>query len=187
MKGKCNRLSLDEGALTRGLARRGELALNAEAERLAEIMKQESRMTTHDGAPGKPEWREEIARNIGITAKGIAADKVSVDVGYMPTGLSEEVRSMVVAYGSGDKAEGGGKAIHAGPRGRSVWGDDLTEKHPSRASSEYPLPEAFNQEGNRFVENAMRRLRTQFGDRVQAAYAGLPDAAYHKNVRVDET
>lgn len=142
-------------------------------------------MATHGGAPGKPGWREDIARNIGITACAITADSVSVDVGYVPTGKADEVRAMVVGYGSGDKAEGGGEAIHAGPTGRSVWGKDLDGKHPSRAKTMYPLPEAFNQEGNQFVSNALRRAQAQFGERVQGACAALPDVVYHGKVRVD--
>ena len=186
MSRKCNLLSLDEEALMRSLTRHGERVLESEARRLAEIMKHEARMTTHGGAPGKPDWREEIAQNIGISAKGKTADSISVDVGYEPTSLAEKVRARVVAHGSGDKAEGGGSAIHAGPTGRLVWGGDLSEKRPSRAQTVYPLPSGFNQKGNRFVTNAMRRLQTQFGDRVQLTFSLLPGVVYHGKVRVNE-
>ena len=128
MNGKCNQIFLDEGALMRTLARHGKDTLEAEGNRLAEIMKHEVQMTTHGGAPGKQTWRDEITRNIRITTKGISVDRITIDVGYESTALAEEVRAQVVAHGSGDKAEGGGgEAIHAGPTGRSVWGDDLSE------------------------------------------------------------
>lgn len=181
---RCNQLSLDEAALMQALRTRGQRVLDAEAHRLVGIMRQEARDTTQGGAPGKPDWREEIARNIGIVARGITADGLSVDVGYSPGDDADGARAMVVGYGSGDRAAGGGQPITAGPPGRSVWDADLAGKHPSRARSVYPLPGAFNQEGNRFVADALRRLRTQFAGRVQLSFALLPGVVFHGKVRV---
>lgn len=62
----------------------------------------------------------------------------------------------------------------------------LRASHPSRAKSEYDLPEEFNQQGNRFVENAVRRMQTKFGDRLESAFAAEPDGTFYGNVHVRE-
>lgn len=167
------------------LSQRAEQALKAEGDRLIVIMEHEAQLTTHGGAPGKPSWRDEIERNLGHVATTVTADGISMDFGYSPSGMADKVRAMIVAYGSGDKADGGGEKIHAGPPGRSVWDDDLTGRHPSQAKSEHPMPDAFNQEGNRFIENAMRRAQTEFGGLTKAAFAFLPDRMYWEKVRVN--
>lgn len=166
------------------LTNRGHKALEAEGRKLAGIMKQEVQHTTHGDAPGKPAWRDHIERNIGQTATTITTDAISIDVGYDYDGKSDEVRAMIVAHGSGDKADGGGNRITAGPPGRSVWDEDVTGKHPSRAKSTYELPEEFNQHGNQFVENAMRRMRTQFGEYVEEAFREMPSSAVYGKVKV---
>lgn len=166
-------------------SRQGLAALKMEGDKLAAIMKQEVQHTTHGGAPGKPAWRDHVERSIGHVATSITADTLSVDVGYDVSGKSDEVRAMIVAYGSGDKADGGGSPITAGPPGRSVWDGDVTGKHPSRAKSTYALPDAFNQQGNQFVLDAMRRMQTRFGDAVEQAFREMPDGTVYTKVRVD--
>ena len=157
-----------------------------EGEQLAGIMKQEVRLTTHGNAPGKPGWREDIERSIGKVATSVTATGISIVVGYSPLDTPDKVRAMIGAHGSGDKAEGGGARIHAGPPGRSVWNEDVTGKHPSKAKANYALPDAFNQQGNRFVENAVRRMEGRFGKAVDAAFASMPDSVVYEKVRVDE-
>lgn len=149
-------------------------------------MRQEAWHTTHGEAPGKPTWRDTVAKNIGIKAKAVTADRISVDVGYSPDSQVDEVRAMIVAYGSGDKAGSGGKPIRAGPTGRSVWNDKLDGKHPSHAQHEYPLPDAFNQAGNQFIADAMHRMRTQFGDRIKQAFRDTPEDMVATKVRVKQ-
>ena len=147
-------------------------------------MKREVMNTTHGGAPGKPDWRKEIARNLDKTAVAVTDDSVSMDFGYSPSDKADEVRAMVVEAGSGSAA--GGKPITAGPNGRSVWNSELDGKHPSRAKSVYKLPAQFNQKGNHFVENAIRMTKTTFGTMTEEAFATTPDSAYYGNVKVDK-
>ncbi len=182
MNGRCNELSLDEGALMAALTETAKQGLLMEGEALLAIMRAEAGRTTNGGAPGKPEWRREIAGNLNHVATAVAGDGISMDFGYSPAGLADEVRAMVVNEGSGSAA--GGAAIHAGPTGRSVWDSELSGRHPSRAKTEYDLPEGFNQKGNRFVENAVRRMQTRFGDRLEAVFAAEPDSTYYGNVHV---
>ena len=91
-------------------------------------------------------------------------------------------RAMIVEAGAGSAA--GNAPIHAGPTGRSVWDDDVSGQHPSRAKSEYLLPAEFNQKGNQFVENTMRIMETAYGDITEFVFATVPDSAYYGNVQV---
>lgn len=185
MNGKCNIISMDEGALMASLRREAQDALELEGQKLVNHMRREIRNTTHGGAPGKPEWRKEIADNLGRVAIAVTETSVSVDVGYSPSDKADEVRAMIVEAGSGSEA--GNEPVHAGPTGRSVWNEDVNGKHPSRAKSEYLLPAAFNQKGNQFVENAMRLMKTDFGNVTEAVFTLLPDSSYYGNVVVKES
>ena len=135
-------------------------------------MRREAAKTTHGGAPGKPDWRKEIANNLDHIATAVTGDSVSMDFGYSPSGKADEVRAMIVAVGSGSSA--GGSAIHAGPPGRSVWDGDVSGKHPS------------NQKGNQFVENAMRIMKTEFGMLTEIYMGSIPDHVYYGNVQVSK-
>ena len=146
MNGRCNELSLDEGALMSELRREAKDALQQEGEKLLKHMRREAHATTRGGTPGRSAWRAEIAANLRNTATAVTEDSVSMDFGYSSSGKADEVRAMIVNEGSGSAA--GGEAIHAGPPGRSVWDADVSGKHPSRAKTEYDLPEEFNQVGN---------------------------------------
>lgn len=159
-------------------------ALELEGQRLLAHMRREVMHTTHGGAPGKPDWRKDIARNLDKTAVAVTDDSVSMDFGYSPADKADEVRAMVVEAGSGSRA--GGKPITAGPTGRNVWNSDLDGKHPSRAKSVYGLPIEFNQKGNKFVENAMRMMQTEFGTLTETVFAATPDSVYYGNVRTEK-
>ena len=135
MNGRCNLIMLDEAALMSVLRDEAKEALELEGQRLLNHMRREVDRTICGGEPGKPAWRQEIAQNLEHTATAVTDDSISMDFGYSPSGKADEVRAMVVEAGSGSAA--GGDAIHAGPAGRSVWDDDLSERHPSRARSEY--------------------------------------------------
>lgn len=184
MKQSCNRISLDEAALMAALREEAKDALEREGQRLLSHMQHEVINTTHGGASGKPDWRKEIVRNLDKTAVAVTDDSVSMDFGYSPSDKADEVRAMLVEAGSGSAA--GGKPITAGPNGRSVWNSELDGKHPSRAKSVYKLPAEFNQKGNKFVENAMRMMQTEFGTITETVFATTPDSAYYGNVKVDE-
>ena len=184
MNGKCNQISLDEAQLMGILRQDAKDALALEGDRLLSHMRREVRMTTHGGAPGKPDWRAEITQNLGHVATAVTGDSVSMDFGYSPSDKPDEVRAMIVVDGSGSAA--GGTAIHAGPTGRSVWNDDVSGKHPSRAMGVYDLPEEFNQKRNRFVENALRMMQKEFGHETENVFSSTPDSAYYENVRVTD-
>ena len=147
-------------------------------------MRREVMNTTHGGAPGKPEWRQEIAQKVENTKTEITDDAVEMQFGYEPAGKADKVRAMIVESGSGSAV--GRAAIHAGPTGRVVWNSELDGRHKSKAKSVYDLPAAFNQTGNQFVENAMRMMQTEFGLLTELSFATMPDSAFYGNVVVEK-
>lgn len=183
MKQSCNRISMNEAALMAALQNEAKDALELEGQRLLAHMRREVMNTTHGGAPGKPEWRRKIVQNLDKTAVALTEDSVSMHFGYSPSDKADMVRAMVVERGSGSAAKG--SAITAGPTGRSVWNSELDSKHPSKAKSVYKLPAEFNQDGNRFVENAVRMMQTEFGTITENAFATTPDSVYYGNVMVN--
>lgn len=98
-------------------------------------------------------------------------------------GLSNYVRAMVIADGAGSSGSTG-VPITAGPPGRSVWDDDLAGKHPSKAKSTYKLPDGFNQKGNQFVENSLKRMRPHFKRILNSAMGTLPDLSKYVVVKM---
>ena len=184
---KCNHLSLDTGALMTELQGVAVSALKEEGETLMDAMRQEVRMTVDGNTPGRSAWREHIAQNIEHVSTTIADGGISMEFGYAPKGEADEARAMVVAYGSGDKAEGGGTPIHAGPAGRRVWDDELSGRKSSNAKSEYNLPAEFNQRGNLFVDNALKRTKIKFGGHLETAFRSLPSAVFYRKVAVKKS
>ena len=78
---------------------------------------------------------------------------------------------MLIAYGGGSEA--GGASIHAGPPGRIVWDDDLSDQKVSE-SSDHPMPKSFNQPGNRFPEVAKAEFEAHFTQIAQRVFANIP-------------
>lgn len=184
MTNPCNQLSLNEAALMSIFRDEAQNALTLEGQKLLFYMRQEAQRTVGGGGPGKPAWRSELAANLNHLATAVTDTSVSMDFGYSPSGKADLVRAMIIEAGAGSAA--GNAPIHAGPTGRSVWDDDVSGQHPSRAKSEYLLPAAFNQRGNQFMENAMRIMHTSFGDITEFVFSTVPDSAYYGNVQVSK-
>jgi len=182
MTNPCNQLSLNEAALMSIFRDEAQNALTLEGQKLLFYMRQEAQRTVGGGGPGKPAWRSELAANLNHLATAVTDTSVSMDFGYSPSGKADLVRAMIIEAGAGSAADNA--PIHAGPTGRSVWDDDVSGQHPSRAKTEYLLPAAFNQAGNRFMENAMRIMQTFYGDITEYVFATIPDSAYYGNVQV---
>lgn len=144
------------------------------------IMQQEVMQTVHGGGPGKPDWRREITRVLGEVYEQIANDYIEAGVG-VPSDENIEtiVKAMIVEQGSGSAV--GRPPIHTKP-GQLVWDDDMSGKHRSNAESVYDLPTAFNQQGNHFVENAMKRMKKHFQDVMSSAVGKIPDSVFFNNV-----
>ena len=114
-------------------------AIERASDEMVEDMKRLVHTVTHvgatgKGAPGDPAWRDELDSDIKRLwvefGKNSIEAAVGADNGY-GKGSYSYVRAMLIAYGSGSRANGapdwrGHAAIHAGPRGRTVWDDDLS-------------------------------------------------------------
>lgn len=154
-------------------------------ETLLDIMRDEIQRTVHGDGPGKPEWREALAADLREVYRVVADEVIEFGVGlpylnYADAGY-KFVRAMLVAYGGGNAAPGGEK-IHSRP-GELVWDDDLHDHGPSQALTEYDLPDAFNQEGNDFLSNAMRLMRVHFQGLLAKAGARLPKGLFSAHTR----
>jgi len=116
-------------------------------------------LKTVDGkTPGKAEWREATRAKLKVVSKEITDKFISVKVGLDENALLYEfVRAMLIDSGSGDKA--GGEPIRKKP-GEIVWDDDLKDQRESKATENKSLPPGFNQSGNEFISNAMRKMNT---------------------------
>lgn len=184
---RCGRLRIDEEALLKHVRTVLVELLEGATDQLLSIMRDEIQRTTHGGAPGKPEWRDALAADLREVYRVVADEVIEFGVGlpymsYADAGY-KFVRAMLVAYGSGNQAPGG-EAIHTRP-GELVWDEDLHDHHPSRALTEYNLPDAFNQVGNDFLMNAMKLMRTHFQSVLSKASALLPAQLFSGHTRIE--
>lgn len=135
---------------------------------------------TGKGAPGDPAWRNELDRDLKKlyleVSNDIIESAVGADNGY-GEGSYSWIRAMLIAYGSGSRSEAPGwrpHRIYAGPRGRIVWDDDLSDQKVSE-SSRHAMPDSFNQAGNMFHERAIEDVKQVFDKIAQRAFKTMPD------------
>lgn len=180
---KCARLGLNVTEVNRLIQNHLIQAMEQAEDKLIELMRQEIEKTTHGQAPGKPSWRKEVSSLLRETYRLITSSYMEFEVG-VPYEVAETllIKAMIIHEGSGSVV--GNPAIHAGPPGRPVWDGDLSGKKASSASSEYLLPAGFNQTGNKFVQNATRRMKAFFDEILDAACATLPSSIFFGNVTV---
>lgn len=171
MNNPCGTVQIQRDKLLSGIRQAIIAELEAETETLLSIMRREIHRTTHGGAPGKPDWRDELEQELREVYRVIANGVIEFGVGlpfesYADAGY-KFVRAMVIVYGSGSKV--GNPPIQSRP-GEIVWDDDLYERQPSTAKSAFLLPEEFNQTGNDFIRVSMELMKTHF----EAMLAVLP-------------
>ena len=137
-----------------------EWCLDQLGDLLLRWMQSEVMKTVDGNGPGKPEWRDEMRKKLKVISKDITDKHIAVEVGLDVDSMvfTDFVRAMVVAAGSGSAV--GNPEIEAGPLGRIVFNNDLDRQHASQVEDQYTLPEGFNQPGNEFVANAIRRMKT---------------------------
>lgn len=181
-----NKLTLDETAVMTQIKRHLIKTLRDAEKRLLDIMESEVLKTVYKGAPGKPEWREELKDSLRVLEEEITDEYMRADVGADVRPYTYQfVRAMLITYGGGSRAYKG-KRIKAGPKGRQVWTSDLDGMQPSRAESVYFLPKEFNQKGNQFVRNAAKLMQKYFKDILDEAVMTLPSSVFFGNVHVTE-
>lgn len=183
---KCNTLSLNIDATLDAIKSHYIEAMQKAEDKLIQIMREEIQQTTYKDAPGKPEWRNQISDMLQEVYRDITDDSIECNVG-LPPDLENQckymfIRAMIISEGSGSQV--GGFPITAGPTGRIVWNDALDGQNSSRAKSEYSLPNEFNQQGNHFVDNAIKRMRKHFSDILKEAAHALSPSVFYDNVTV---
>lgn len=138
---------------------------------------------TGKGAPGDPEWRDDLDRELKRLYEEATDKYLETGVGITYGRAYELVRAMLIAYGSGDKAVDpetgnnlGNPAIYAGPKGRQVWNNTLTGhvRGGSKIEKATPLPDEFNQRGNDFANRAIEELQAHFDAVVTGAMNNIP-------------
>lgn len=132
------------------------------------------------GGPGDPEWRNELDHDLKKLYLEVSNDMiesaVGADWGY-GEGSYSRVRAMLIAYGGGSRSTAPGwrpRKIHAGPPGRIVWDDDLSDQLVSE-SKRHAMPDSFNQAGNMFHERAIEEVEQVFSKIAEQAFATMPD------------
>lgn len=150
------------------------MALNEAADELLKAMRINASKTVHGDGPGKPEWRGEIDRDLKKLYFQVANDYLEFGVGLdYSDGTYQQIRAMIVAYGAGSAA--GNEPIARHPGGH-VWNDDLTGTTISRARTDTPLPQGFNQEGNDFINKSVEETRQKMDEIVAKAVARIPNS-----------
>lgn len=98
--------------------------------------------------------------------------------------LGDTIKARVVNTGMGNKADGGGRAVYAGPKGRAVWDRGLNVQFPSNQFF-HRLPDSWNHPGEHFVENATKLMEPLANDIAQAVFdAAIPKDILHRHVTV---
>lgn len=153
-------------------------------DRLIEILKEEVMNTVYGDGPGKPKWREELRNSIRELSRTVTDQYIELGAGAPALigqeGIAKKVRAMIVEEGGGSAV--GNPPIHRGPKGRSVWDDDITRRRPSKSNSTSLLPSEFNQPGNHFIENAVKRIQTVMVDTINEASRNLPITIFSDNL-----
>ena len=148
-------------------------------DKLIELMRDQVNVTIYGGGPGKPEWRSLVQKEIRRVYRDVAENYIESGVGLpYNEGSWKYVRAMLINLGSGDKSENPdwpARPIQTRP-GHQVWNDNLDGLQQSGAESVYLLPDQFNQEGNHFIENAMKMMGKYFQDILDSAAANLPSS-----------
>lgn len=186
IKIELNKLSIDEvGMMNLMFHHFLEAFFEAEQE-LVKIMAHEITRTVGGNGPGKPAWRESLKQMVRVVSYKYLDTFMESEIGLDESiGFANYVRAQLIAHGGGSSGPTG-VPITAGPPGRSVWDDDLSGKKASQAQSEYTLPAGFNQPGNEFVENAMKRMETYFPRLLRAALRSLPATLMARRVVVSK-
>ena len=130
--------------------------------------------------PGKPEWRDELEKDIRKFGKQVAEEyaKILVGVPY-EDGSAKMARAMLINYGGGSKGPTG-EPIRTKP-GRFTWDDDMEGKSQSTARTEYLLPDAFNQQGCHYFEEALDLMKGIYLPYFQSALRNVNFARYVKS------
>lgn len=97
--------------------------------------------------------------------------------------LGDTIKAHVINTGMGNKADGGGNAVYAGPKGRAVWDRGLNTQFPSNQLF-HMLPDSWNHPGEHFVDNATKLIEPLANDIAQVIFDAIPKDILQRHVTV---
>lgn len=168
------RIEVDQHRLVEVIKKYLLLGLDKAVDRLTSVMEKEIGYNiTH----GRSDWRRSLAKSIGEVYRTVKNDVYEVGVGVNPDKFDYHIIvAGMLTHGSG--FWGGGYPIHAGPRGRQVWGDDLGKgagQHSSKSPSTYDLPTRWNIPGYNWIDSAYDIVKNEFRGIIMDAWRSIPE------------
>lgn len=162
-----------------------EKELQQLGDRFIDIAKREVMKTTYGGAPGREDWRNDMAENMKKFPIRYENGYMILPVGLdLQEGTSGWIRALVITFGGGDRAQtdgGLGASIHSRPM-ETVWDSELAGTHISNAENTFLLPDQFNQTGNMWLENTVRQIEPDIAD-LQKRIPDIVAAVITRNIR----
>lgn len=162
-----------------------EKELQQLGDRFIDIAKREVTKTTYGGAPGREDWRNDMAENMKKFPIRYENGYMILPVGLdLQEGTSVWIRALVITFGSGHRAQtdgGTGLPIHARPM-ETVWDSEMTGERISDAWTPFFLPDQFNQTGNMWLENTVRQIEPDIAD-LQKRIPDIVAAVITRNIR----
>ena len=154
-------------------------------DRFVDIAKREVTLTTYKGAPGREDWRKNMAANIKKFPFRVENGVLILPVGLeVNEGTSEWIRALVITFGSGYKAQtlGGIKTSIEPHPGEEVWDSEMSGRKTSEATGAEYIPDEFNQEGNMWLDNTMRQIQPELDD-LQKRVPDIVADIVRRNIR----
>lgn len=175
---KCNSFDLNVEQVMISLHQYYVGVLRKASEKLIEIMEKEIYVTL-DGPNGRTAWKDELKNSLAVVYEKVADNAIEFGVGApLTSSLKTKVARMIITKGSGFHV--GRPWIHEKP-GKMVFDKGLNRKKSKavyHADRSILLPAAFNQKGNDWLNNSVKRMETFFNDILERASIDLPDTIF---------
>ena len=153
--------------------------MEKEEEKTIETMREELLIngpSARDASHRIEDWKQFVSNGIKPLYRDIATDYIESKVGIEDSDDELYRKAIIIALGGGP--------TYAGPKGRTVWDWDYAGQHPSNAKARYRLPASWKLKGNKWMSNAIKKMRVYFFDVLDAGIANLPDSIFYGNLMV---
>lgn len=175
---RCNSFDLNVDQVMTSLRQYYVGVLRKASDKLIEIMSTEIYVTV-DGPNGRTAWKDDLKKSLTVVYEKIADNAIEFGVGAPFTNsLKTKVARMIITKGSGFHV--GRPWIHEKP-GKIVFTKDLSRRKSNaryHADRTILLPAGFNQKGNDWLENAVKKMEARFNDILTQASVDLPDSIF---------
>lgn len=155
--------------------------MEKEEEKTIETMRQELFINSDGPRASSSEiyrWKDMVSRSIKMIYRDIAREYIESQVGLDSAEGEEAYRKAIII------AQGGGPTTTR--PGEVVWDEHYSGQHTSRAKAAYPLPSTWQIQGggNKWIDNAAKKMRVYFHDILDAACSGIPAITFSGNLMV---